>query len=53
LYRETIQEEEILQELRTIIKDFAENRIDSEHFGDFTIRRKYVTEIKEGKEFRH
>jgi sulfite reductase (NADPH) hemoprotein beta-component len=53
LYRETIQEEEILRELYSIIKDFAENRIENEHFGDFTIRKGYVAEIKEGKEFRH
>ena len=53
LYRETIQEEEILKELHTIIKNFAENRLENEHFGDFTIRLGYVAEIKEGKEFRH
>ncbi|MBK6284541.1 MAG: assimilatory sulfite reductase (NADPH) hemoprotein subunit [Draconibacterium sp.] len=53
LYRETIQEEEILKELHTVIKDFAENRLENEHFGDFTIRLGYVTEIKEGKEFKH
>ncbi len=53
LYRETIQEEEILKELQTVIKDFAENRLENEHFGDFTIRQGYVTEIKEGKEFKH
>jgi sulfite reductase (NADPH) hemoprotein beta-component len=53
LYKETIQEEDILKELYPIIKDFAENRIENEHFGDFTIRKGYVAEIKEGKEFKH
>ncbi len=53
LYKETIQEEDILKELYSIIKDFSENRIENEHFGDFTIRKDYVAEIKEGKEFRH
>ncbi len=53
LYKETISEEEILNELRPIIADFAKNRKPKEHFGDFVIRNKYVTEIKEGKEFRH
>ena len=53
LYRETIQEDEILKELYPVMKDFAENRIENEHFGDFTIRKGYVAEIKEGKEFRH
>jgi sulfite reductase (NADPH) hemoprotein beta-component len=53
LYKETIQEDDILKELYPIIKDFAENRIENEHFGDFTIRNGYVKETKEGKEFRH
>ncbi|HPE76017.1 MAG TPA: assimilatory sulfite reductase (NADPH) hemoprotein subunit [Draconibacterium sp.] len=53
LYKETIQEDEILKELHTVIKNFAENRLENEHFGDFTIRQGYVAEIKEGKEFRH
>ncbi|MEZ5105979.1 MAG: assimilatory sulfite reductase (NADPH) hemoprotein subunit [Draconibacterium sp.] len=53
LYKETIQEENILKELRPIIKDFAETRNPNERFGDFVIRKKYVAEIKEGKEFKH
>lgn len=53
LYRETIPEDEILSELRTIIVDFAENREPKERFGDFVIRNKYVKEIKEGREFKH
>lgn len=53
LYKQTISEEEILHELRPIIADFAENRTKGEHFGDFVIRKKYVSEIKEGKDFKH
>lgn len=53
LYKETISEEQILIELRTIIEDFAKNRNKGEHLGDFVIRKEYVTEIKEGKEFKH
>ncbi|MCE4565628.1 assimilatory sulfite reductase (NADPH) hemoprotein subunit [Maribellus sp. CM-23] len=53
LYKETINEEEILQELRIIIEDFAANRTEKEHFGDFVIRKGYVQEILEGKDFRH
>lgn len=53
LYRETIPEETILEELRPIIKDFAENRVEGEHFGDFIIRKEYVAEIKEGRDFKH
>ncbi len=53
LYRETIDEEEILNELNNLIADFAANRNTGEHFGDFVIRKNYVKEIKEGKDFRH
>ena len=53
LYKATISEEEILSELRTIIADFAAYRNAKEHFGDFVIRKEYVKEIREGKEFKH
>ncbi|MFC0874986.1 assimilatory sulfite reductase (NADPH) hemoprotein subunit [Saccharicrinis sp. FJH2] len=53
LYRETISEETILSELDLIIKDFSEARRTGEQFGDFVIRKNYVKEIKEGKEFKH
>lgn len=53
LYRETITEEKILFELQPVIKDYAENRNKNERFGDFVIRKKYVAEIKEGKDFKH
>ena len=53
LYRETINEEEILNELRNIITDFASSRLEQEHFGDFTIRKGYVKEIHHGREFKH
>jgi sulfite reductase (NADPH) hemoprotein beta-component len=53
LYKQTISEKEILDELRIIIQDFATNRLDKERFGDFVIRKNYVAEIKEGKEFKH
>ena len=53
LYKETIQEENILKELYPIIKDYSENRTKNERFGDFVIRKNYVSEIHEGKEFKH
>ena len=53
MYRENISEAEILQELDMVFKDFAESRNKGEHFGDFVIRKNYVKEIKEGKEFQH
>ena len=53
LYKQTINEKEILNELRPIIADFAANREDGEHFGDFVLRKNYVEEIKEGRDFKH
>ncbi len=53
LYKETLNEQEILAELEPIIADYAQNRIQEEHFGDFVIRRKYVPEILKGSDFRH
>jgi sulfite reductase (NADPH) hemoprotein beta-component len=53
LYRTTIPEQEILAELRIIIQDYAKNRNIGEHFGDFVLRKEYVQEIKEGKDFKH
>ena len=53
LYRENVNEEEILQELRPILKDYSENRQNAEAFGDFVIRKKYVLEIVNPKEFKH
>jgi len=53
LYRETIDEAEILRELEMLIADFAGSRNKEERFGDFVIRKNYVKEIKEGKDFRH
>jgi sulfite reductase (NADPH) hemoprotein beta-component len=53
LYRETIGEEEILRELELFFVDFAVSRNADERFGDFVIRKNYVKEIKEGKDFRH
>ena len=53
LYRETIDEAEIIRELEKLIADFAGSRNKDERFGDFVIRKNYVKEIKEGKDFRH
>lgn len=53
LYRETLSEPEIIQVLEPVFKDFAGSRNMGERFGDFVIRKKYVKEIREGKEFRH
>jgi sulfite reductase (NADPH) hemoprotein beta-component len=53
LYKETLSEKEILEELDYLFKDYAANRNEHEKLGDFVIRNNYVAEIKEGKEFQH
>lgn len=53
LYRENVNEEEILEELHPILKDYAHNRNHEESFGDFVIRKNYITEIVDPKDFKH
>jgi sulfite reductase (NADPH) hemoprotein beta-component len=53
LYRENVNEEEILKDLRPILKDYSENRTEGEGFGDFVIRKNYVTEIVNPRDFKH
>lgn len=53
LYRENIPESEILKVLEPALADFAATRKSGERFGDFVIRKNYVKEIKEGRDFRH
>jgi len=53
LFKETLTEAEILNELTPIITDFAENRLLGEKFGDFVIRNQYVKETLQGIDFRH
>lgn len=43
LYREALNEEQIIETLRPIIEHYAKDRInENEHFGDFVIRENYV-----------
>ena len=53
LYKETLTEDEILAELTPILADFAQNRTEGEKFGDFVIRKQYVSETEKGMDFRH
>ncbi len=46
LYKEMLNEEQILAELNKIIPDYAQNREKNERFGDFALRKKYVKEVK-------
>ncbi|GER66559.1 sulfite reductase [NADPH] hemoprotein beta-component [Weizmannia acidilactici] len=51
LYRENIGEEEILASLRPILLQYAKERQEGEHFGDFVIRAGYVEAIHDGRDF--
>lgn len=51
LYKEMLNEEEILNELRPLLADYAKNRINDEHFGDFVIRKGYIKATTAGLNF--
>ncbi|ORY64746.1 hypothetical protein BCR35DRAFT_308644 [Leucosporidium creatinivorum] len=51
IYREAVNEEEILALLKPMIKAYALERNDGERFGDFVIRKGIITATKSGKEF--
>ncbi|GAA5982523.1 hypothetical protein JCM11641_006144 [Rhodosporidiobolus odoratus] len=51
IYREAVSEADILGILRPMIKEWALERLDGEHFGDFVIRKGYIAPTTEGKAF--
>lgn len=51
LYKELLNEEEILAELRPMIQRYAQERFEGERFGDFTIRKGYVKATTHGLNF--
>ena len=51
LYRENINEAEILKELEPLFASFAELRKPTESFGDFVIRQGYVSAVHNGSDF--
>ncbi|WP_431800951.1 assimilatory sulfite reductase (NADPH) hemoprotein subunit [Halobacillus andaensis] len=51
LYRENIGEEEILEELKPMLQNFAREKEENEHFGDYVIRAGYVNAVPDGVEF--
>lgn len=51
LYRENINEEQILAELTPILQHFARDRDIEERFGDFVVKAGYVREVLSGKDF--
>src|SRR5699024_7209421 len=48
LYRENIGEAEILESLRPMLFQYAKDRHEGEHFGDYVIRAGYVEAVKSG-----
>ncbi|MBH5319908.1 NADPH-dependent assimilatory sulfite reductase hemoprotein subunit [Paenibacillus sp. GSMTC-2017] len=51
LFRENVDEAEILDTLKPIIHRYAEEREQNEHFGDFVIRTGYVKAVASGLDF--
>ncbi|KAH8556627.1 thiamine diphosphate-binding protein [Umbelopsis sp. PMI_123] len=51
LYKESLKEEEILAEVKPIIKRYALERNPGEHFGDWVIRAGYVKKTITGTDF--
>ncbi|MCA0758524.1 assimilatory sulfite reductase (NADPH) hemoprotein subunit [Paenibacillus sp. N4] len=51
MYRENIDEKEIVDTLKPIIQRYAKERNEGEHFGDFVIRAGYVKAVHDGTEF--
>jgi sulfite reductase (NADPH) hemoprotein beta-component len=51
LYKENIGEKEILDSLSPILSQYAKERHEGEHFGDFVIRAGHVKEVLSGQDF--
>jgi len=51
LYKELLDEDQIIATLRPIFKDYATKRLPQEYFGDFTIRMNYVKATTQGLNF--
>lgn len=51
LYRQDLHSTEIQQVLGPILKRYAKERDEAEHFGDFVIRKGYVEATKQGDDF--
>ena len=51
IYKENIGEEEILATLEPLFEQYAKERNEGEHFGDFVIRKGYVEAVTDGRFF--
>ncbi len=45
LYQESLNEQQILQQLDELLQNFAENRLTDERFGDFVVRKNIVSRV--------
>lgn len=50
-FRESVNEEEIMALLTPMIKSYALEKNDGEHFGDFVIRKGIISAVREGLDF--
>ena len=51
LYRTSVTHDQIVEELKPILFDYAKERSEGERFGDFTIRKGYVKATPTGNQF--
>ena len=51
LYKENIGEEEILGTIKPMLFEYAKERQENEHFGDYVIRAGYIEEVQSGLDF--
>jgi len=51
LYKELLDEDQIIATLQPIFEDYSNNRLPNEYFGDFTIRKNYVKATTHGLNF--
>jgi sulfite reductase (NADPH) hemoprotein beta-component len=51
LYKEMLNEDEILATLEPLLTDYAHNRNEQERFGDFVIRKGYIEAVPAGNQF--
>jgi len=51
LYKEMLNEDEIIATLTPILEDYSKTRIEGEHFGDFVIRKEYIKATTAGLDF--
>jgi sulfite reductase (NADPH) hemoprotein beta-component len=51
LYKEAVNEAQILEALQPIFEDFSKTKETGEKFGDFCIRKGYVKETINGPDF--